>query len=66
MAAIKEFLINNNGKLLLNDNYPCTAYYNKYSINANEEVKYALLRLMKMQVYEPIQYMLSIKALLDN
>jgi hypothetical protein len=66
MTLVKDFLMENNGHQLLDTNYSCIAYYNRYANSVNDEIKLALVRLMKMQSHEPIQYMLSIKALLDK
>lgn len=64
-SNLKEYLIKNDGEKLLNPHYECSEYYNKHSQNLSVEQRNSLIRLMKMQFHDPIQYILSIKVLLD-
>lgn len=63
--SFRNYLFNNNGHILLNTDYESTTYYNNHVLKFNDKEKEAMLRLVKMQKIDPVQYMLSVKALLD-
>lgn len=63
--SFRTYLQNNNGHKLLDADYDCVMYYNNNTSKCNMEMRQALMRLVQMQKNAPIQYMLSVKALLD-